>query len=1077
MRRGSALLIVLGMLAFMVVSAVSFSMFMRQSRVPSSYLRREAAARYLLKSALANAIARLDGQLATERQIWEEGSAVNGYCEGVYDDSYPGIGPVQGASDNDDSGRNYNGDYWSHRVFTPFGHIDPAGTVSTLTLEGLAYLPPAIINEARVYSRRTRTAKWRNLAYDMGRYAFCAIDVSDCFDINKTLAGERRFSSPNSRVNLSSLFPDNGAALDTILHKWEESRIPFVSVADFNIMAEGSEQFAPFRRYIGTSGAGIYSAGDRLTVSNALFITDTWFPPTNSTLAAANRIDLSKEENQPFATYAARNFFDVDDARGKDTLYEALLKNLDVAGVACLYDYLDRDRMPISLALPTVETAPMICGLGLDFDEPRLSPKVELSTAGVPAPFQFTKVAGGVAHKFNRKIQSCVLKGVQAKISLSGTVVFPFKHVNSASGRKGDYEVETVAAVFFAKDGLRTRLDQNTPIHPKPEDWTQDRHVRDGVFWCRGTAQMKPLFNDNITREEDAVKQFVQTIDLSAGNLELPIYYQIEDTEVVEDDKIQPLPGYPRVFTTTDHVLQSGAESPLKVYDENGVLAPEWTKWYQGNAVRADFLTAEQLQGGQDQHEEKFDDSPSFRPYVAVWARIVDKSQSKMAGNAGVAVVDLVPATVLDDEAYLKGCSYGPERNIGQRASGGGSPVLDFEGDRAFSFKDGDILTKLDGTAVNFPGWQTLYAIDPRFNYAPEDWFATDGGADGGEAVPAQWLGHVRSFRTAHTGSDPDIFMFTSDQEQLQSIGELAFLPRLQEMTGKVNATAGEFFGADRYDGSRFDSRKSPSSNFANGWCMWQTYTPIGHNGSNEWDPIYTLSNGGTPLEIISGTGDFRVNPFSPDDRVMMAVVKDTPYDYFAACDNTEDESLNPTMDDAPTARAKWAFCRQSSVGAIWADDEMQAIAEAMADRFREHASKSTAVRWEDVFDKLGWYSGTGDDQLELFGVELDNPLHGVDRKYLYSFWRECFQNRQQLFLVFVRAEPLTVGGMGKGSLASAQLGARGVALVWRDPAPPTRNMNNRPTRSGLTSPSAFKDLYDNCGPHRTRVLFYHQFD
>ena len=46
-RRGSALLIVLGMLSFMIVSAVAFAAFMRYSRMPSSYLRRSSASRLL----------------------------------------------------------------------------------------------------------------------------------------------------------------------------------------------------------------------------------------------------------------------------------------------------------------------------------------------------------------------------------------------------------------------------------------------------------------------------------------------------------------------------------------------------------------------------------------------------------------------------------------------------------------------------------------------------------------------------------------------------------------------------------------------------------------------------------------------------------------------------------------------------------------------------------------------------------------------------------------------------------------------------------------------------------------------
>ena len=59
-RQGSALLIVLGMFAFMLVSAVSFSIYMRASRAPSSYVRRNASARHLVKAALARAIDEID---------------------------------------------------------------------------------------------------------------------------------------------------------------------------------------------------------------------------------------------------------------------------------------------------------------------------------------------------------------------------------------------------------------------------------------------------------------------------------------------------------------------------------------------------------------------------------------------------------------------------------------------------------------------------------------------------------------------------------------------------------------------------------------------------------------------------------------------------------------------------------------------------------------------------------------------------------------------------------------------------------------------------------------------------------
>ena len=95
MRKGSALLIVLGMLSFMVVSAVSFSIYMRQSRLPSSYLRRNMAARYLVRAALSRALDELEGAYNDDKN-WgkyelDEPDVRQGFY-GIYDDPYPGCG-------------------------------------------------------------------------------------------------------------------------------------------------------------------------------------------------------------------------------------------------------------------------------------------------------------------------------------------------------------------------------------------------------------------------------------------------------------------------------------------------------------------------------------------------------------------------------------------------------------------------------------------------------------------------------------------------------------------------------------------------------------------------------------------------------------------------------------------------------------------------------------------------------------------------------------------------------------------------------------------------------------------------
>lgn len=163
--------------------------------------------------------------------------------------------------------------------------------------------------------------------------------------------------------------------------------------------------------------------------------------------------------------------------------------------------------------------------------------------------------------------------------------------------------------------------------------------------------------------------------------------------------------------------------------------------------------------------------------------------------------------------------------------------------------------------------------------------------------------------------------------------------------------------------------------------------------------------------------------------------------------------------------------------------DEIANIAYALSDEFTECARKGDSD-WVSTFNYFdGNYSGWsgrdgefGDNQRTFLEVSLAEPLHGVDRKFLYSYWRECFANRQQLYLVFVNAEPASAGGGGIGGVS--QLGGRAVALVWRDPAMPELNGATRMKRDALRSNvNSYRQNRKNCPPHRSRVLFFHQFD
>ena len=154
MKRGSALLIVLGMLAFMVISAVAFSAFMRFSRMPSSYLRRTSSSRHLVKAALAEAIDIVDAAIA--------------------DNPHPGVGAgaiqyPRGSSSSGSSGIARNRNYWRSHIFTGTNQlVSAADTVSTLTLEGIAYLPTEF-RKRNGYLRSTQISK----EYDMYRQDYC----------------------------------------------------------------------------------------------------------------------------------------------------------------------------------------------------------------------------------------------------------------------------------------------------------------------------------------------------------------------------------------------------------------------------------------------------------------------------------------------------------------------------------------------------------------------------------------------------------------------------------------------------------------------------------------------------------------------------------------------------------------------------------------------------------------------------------------------------------------------------------------------------------------------------------------
>ncbi|MBR4475912.1 MAG: hypothetical protein IKO87_00010 [Kiritimatiellae bacterium] len=503
-RRGSALLIVLGMLAFMVVSAVSFSAYMRSSRLPSSYLRRTAASRQLAKAALAEAIERLDVAIGE-----------NAYPDQRVGDQAPSVQRLSLLGAHGTSSRNY----WYNNIFIGTNaFLSAEDTVSTLTLEGLAYIPPPLVNEARRYSRMSSAATWHTLGFDAGRYAYCAIDVSDCFDINRLVANGRR-NSGRRRITLAHLFekPDKHDTYDLDPSRWEtfmenfrskvndeddasegrisKTKVPLVSLADWNLAAndnDSSQLPTPFCSYVeNESGVAFYGGvspkgAEASRLRSMRIVTDSFLPGlSEEQLEREKLVDLASEDGQPFQAS------DFDDGANVDAIFElgkngtegykALISDfLSDLDMICLYDYLDYNNVPVSLALPTTERVPMVCAV---------TPGISTTLKCVTETLSENK--DGSLRKIAYKLDGEKF----CSGAISTLVAFPFRR---GKERNDTFTYEACLRLFFAPpagDFQSFRLPKAT-IRPTNDDDFKETGYADGVFKVALMSDTEPQFTN-----------------------------------------------------------------------------------------------------------------------------------------------------------------------------------------------------------------------------------------------------------------------------------------------------------------------------------------------------------------------------------------------------------------------------------------------------------------------------------------------------------------------------------------------------------------------------------------------------
>ena len=1082
-KKGSALLIVLGMFAFMLVSAVAFSVYMRASRAPSSYVRRNASTRQVLKAAVARAIDEVDTAIGNDP-----------FPDVGFNHDYGNTGTV--------SGDKYKNDNWHGRVFTPSNELALAETVSTLTLEGLGYLPPCLVNEVRYWSRHTRTAKWHSFNYGLGRYAFTAVNVSDFFDLNMfspDSAGNRRpylnrSSAPHGRISPTYLFRSGqngdmdtgGSAASAFLNVLAGgsgvgggsypslSDVPFISMMDFNLAVGSLGSLgglaSPYMHLIKDNNTATFLSGDMEEAARrAMFIAGGWNGDSNLTYQAysaaygGTRINLRYPEYQPFASYswfpeATTLAHCYDDVSENHPFWKPYNNNFPIIATAMLCDYLDFDNVPLSLCIPCTEAVPMLCGVELNDD------CVKYSVNMVEQTLQDANAEQGTKKKIKRTYSLHVeIDGLETTL----TAVYPF--LNGKQGHANSYTAETFARVFFTEEtnlgdgdlrdeGLRTSLaDFNLG---NTFTWNVDNNSA-GAAFIQVKGGTKEIKADEVSGTGEAAEQSAIQKDIligSAGN---------------------PPPKDAMLAELVYEINDSGSEVLVEGECKNGTDITFFNRsWGVIN-----FLD-----------EIKGDQNPGmkFRPSVAIWARIKESGAGK--------TVDMVPAIPEYDNLLMQ--PLNASLNGFGRATGGaaGAPLLRFfakTSDDASGIRLTKDYFKNNAGQTRDAKWkQKAYiANDPRINWAPEQWWAT-----AQATAPDQlWFNEVKNFREADTTRDSDIFMSVSDQGYLQSMYEWMMIPQVREINGSGNLEWGAFENGNGYNGVV----RTDKDNVLHANVMWRTYRSDAFGYNDTWGSIDGLA-------FDDADNGLRVNPYTDNMNVMLGAFANMPRDWWAASTNHLANGKNYMAPGSATFKDDYLFdwsCTYKDVYNMAYYWHMAFRREDLAINERgRHLYLADA--WKDVFeDAVDWRLGDvrysekmpeaaaaskyDTSALQVGTTEgILKDLTFAERKFLYGYLKGCFANTAQLFLLFVRAE--TTGGGAVGA------GARAVALVWRDPRPPTDAASGNFKKSDGSSeqPEYGKDngsryLRVPVGrpeeawrlnerfypPHRTRILFYHQFD
>lgn len=592
-------------------------------------------------------------------------------------------------------------------------------------------------------------------------------------------------------------------------------------------------------------------------------------------------------------------------------------RHLSFLDLVLLKDYLDEDSVPSSPVIPSVETSPMVCSV-------RLSANKLAVTKTQTEQFQ------GYGERVVETTYA-IDPSMFYSMVVSAHVAFPFRYTSPR--KQHNYRCQCVVK-FFIADTYGTSIRAGF-INERDElnataDWdgywsTMTDHT---ITFVSPTVNLPLSVNDDVTAE--SMTQRVNFDGFQAPHATFE----------------RPLLKIARRYATDSYGHSSS--TPFETQYQVGFF-PYDSSWNTA-------LTSWRSPNNQ---------SPSnggwFRASYAVWVRVIDEEDN---------TVDVVPATFLDDGIDRP---HDPTLdNVLTSLCGDHLPLLRFVSDGEFAYSETELGNMGSIRSAEF-STTTYFAVDPRYNHAPENWISTGYTSSFGRE---NWYEAIRN-SLGVDGRDSDPFMFTSDRGYLQSVSELCNLPNVGGLTG---GTTGELFNESS---RRFDGRVRGRADDTADWKFeWKTYSFSGDSRGD--DPsLYNLLGTTGERNVRGGISDCGG---IQDVDAAIRLLSNTPSDWYVA--GTNEQQRYPA---SPIDFLRNTFNQNYGRGEL-DDNALEGVVSKIVSKINGSFARGGGD-WRTAYDALDWFSPS--DPYQLIGVDLPKPLMEVERKFLHSYWRGLLSSWQ----------------------------------------------------------------------------------